>query len=86
MKYKVGDKVIPIDKTYGMPLFSSSEWNKAKAHGQEYLYVVWILRSDIYALGHNKNAHSGDVFKEEDLVPYVQLTPDAFYKELMEGV
>ena len=76
-KFKVGDKVVPVDKTVWGDLSQSGSWKKAQAKNQPFLFVnvvgyvrqggeiVPYLCSDIIK-------QSGDYFNESDLIPYVE--------------
>jgi hypothetical protein len=90
-KFKVGDKVVPISKTYKeyQGLRNSSNWNKAK-DGQGFLYVLdpikafaeYLLgqKGNPYILSTRKDSHSGDFFMESDLIPYKTKTNNKMTK------
>ena len=74
-RFKIGDKVVPIDKTvndYG-ELNDSIVWNKAKHDNQPYLYVAGFDDEE-HAYVCSKyiidDEIDGDFFNESDLIPY----------------
>lgn len=67
-KFKVGDKVIPINKTAYSPLVDSVVWRKSEEKG--FMYVVRIEREH-YVCAEEEDV-SGDFFNESDLIPYVE--------------
>jgi muramoyltetrapeptide carboxypeptidase LdcA involved in peptidoglycan recycling len=70
--YKLGDKVVPHDKSRGCNLKHSREWEKAKSNYQEFLYVTCIDDdNDIWCAYKNHDVQS-EVFIEEDLTPYIE--------------
>lgn len=74
MKYKVGDKVVPISKSVWRSLKDSAVWNKAKSQG--YMYVTEIGVNSVegtinYVCNDlNSKEEAGDYFIESDLIPY----------------
>jgi hypothetical protein len=77
-KYKIGDKVIPFQKTVGIygNLSDSIVWKTAKDNDQQFLYITRIEileeRDDVYfyVLDSEKDSKTGDYFNEEDFVPF----------------
>lgn len=68
-KFKVGDRVVPIDKTNRTKgLETSSNWMKNGGKEQGYLYVSRVA-NDYYSCSANKHG-AGDFFAEEDLISY----------------
>lgn len=80
MKYNIGDKVVPVDKTVDgwEKLENSASWGVAQDIGQDFLYVVNLnIKNPIngkivpYSCGCCKKGY-GDLFNESDLIPYVE--------------
>ncbi|MBD8028184.1 hypothetical protein H9636_16165 [Ureibacillus sp. Re31] len=73
MKFQVGDKVVPINKTvigYGS-LDRSNNWRKAKEKGQGFLFVSKFDEEvNAYVCSYKKNDEYGDYFNEIDLKNY----------------
>ena len=70
MKFKIGDKVVPISKSTGVTLMESKVWNRAKRSSSKYMYVKYLDRElDIILCG-AKGDYAGDYFLEKDLVLY----------------
>lgn len=73
MKFQVGDKVVPINKTvigYGS-LNKSNNWRKAKEKGQGFLFVSKFDEEvNAYVCSHENGAKYGDYFNETDLKNY----------------
>lgn len=68
MKYKIGDKVVPISKsTYGN-LASSTTWKNAQESDQPFLYVNEI-EDGVLTCGYKSN-FGGDFFLERDLISF----------------
>ena len=70
MKFKIGDKVVPISKSVGWSLDGSTNWDKAVESGQNYLYVKLYDEEGRITCGVYKEVNSGDYFLESDLVHY----------------
>ena len=73
-KFKVGDKVVPVSKSVGVPLSHSACWKRAQKRNQAFLYVVPVVSHDpvVYVCSEDKGDYSGDYFLESDLIPYVE--------------
>lgn len=69
MKYKIGDRVVPINKTITTSLDISNAWNKSKERG--YMYVTRV-EDDKYICWYTYPNTGGDHFRESDLIPYVE--------------
>lgn len=72
-KFEIGQKVVPISKSYGDPLDKSNAWKNAKHDNQPFLYVVNTkISMDVgeVILCSNISTGTGDYFLEKDLVPY----------------
>ena len=67
MKYKIGDKVVPIGKSVTTGLELSNAWKKGKAQG--FMYVTRV-DTDKYVCWHTLPSYEGDHFAESDLIPY----------------
>jgi len=79
-QFKVGDKVVPIDKTIRGGLSSSHSWNQAKCAGQPFLYIskvgdTWGELTVDYTCSQLSDSTLGDFFMEKDLIPYKE-TPE----------
>ena len=71
MKYKIGDKVVPFQKTVGWDFQDSIIWEEAKSKGQNYLFIKrYDENGNYYVLGDNKDDISGDYFNEDDFYLY----------------
>ncbi len=71
MKYKKGDKVVPISKSVWDSLEESFHWKEAKKINQGYLYINGFDKQEnAYECVHESNNY-GDFFLESDLIPYV---------------
>ena len=80
LRFKQGDKVVPIQKSMFGPLDKSTEWRWAKKaeRSSPFLYVVKygkkIRCSDDripdYILNHKNDLDNGDFFMECDLVSF----------------
>jgi hypothetical protein len=71
MKYKIGDKVVPFQKTVGWDFQDSIIWEEAKSKGQNYLFIKrYDENGNYYVLGDNKDEISGDYFNEDDFYLY----------------
>lgn len=68
-KYKIGDKVVPINKTAYCDLNDSVVWRRSEERG--FMYVVRIEREH-YVCAEEEEV-SGDYFNESDLIPFVEL-------------
>lgn len=78
MKFKIGDRVVPVSKSTSSigvaGLDKSVAWQKAQEMKQPFLYVVpsaHKLSSQTYACSESPNK-GGDFFLESDLIPYVE--------------
>lgn len=69
-EFKVGDKVIPHDKTIWGDLDSSIVWKRARDKGQPYLYVATVEGNRFFL--NDKNERGGDFFKLGDFTHYVE--------------
>lgn len=67
---KIGDKVVPINKTFMGPLDRSNMWRKACVKAQPFLYLVEKKKSNLWICHYNEGNEGGDYFVESDLVPY----------------
>lgn len=70
--YKIGDKIVPHDKSVGCSLGNSDEWEKAQASGQKFLYVTSIDDDRCYWCALTLNDASSEYFFEDDLTPYFE--------------
>jgi len=84
-KFKIGDKVVPIDKTRGNGLRSSAHWAMARDMNQPFLYVNSCGSEHVYACGYSKSTVSGDFFNEVDLILYEENTIDPNLPNITEG-
>ena len=73
-KFKIGDKVVPINKTRGQGLYASVNWAMAKDMNQPFLYVNGLDCENAYTCGYS--TVNGDFFNEDDLVLYEENTID----------
>jgi hypothetical protein len=74
-KFKVGDKVkIPTTNAFGIDLALSTQIEKARNQGQDYLYVRRIDFEGDYVLTDKPYGINGELFKEEDLEAYEEPT------------
>ncbi|MEY4332821.1 MAG: phage Yecey3 [Bacteroidota bacterium] len=74
MKFKIGDKVVPLSKSIGMTkLPNCLQWQTAISTGQNYLFVTNI-DGDIVTCSHakNVNVNGGNWYLQSDLIPYVE--------------
>lgn len=71
-KYKVGDKVIPINKSVYSSLDQSNMWKRAREKGQNFIYINNVA-PDVgdYRCNVELTEFNGDFFLESDLIPYV---------------
>lgn len=78
-KYKIGDKVIPIKKTFQDCLKNSVIWYRAKQQNQNFLYItrlpednikMWGKEYNCYVLDIKKDTNTGDYFNENDFILY----------------
>lgn len=70
-KFKIGDKVVPIDKTALGSLEYSTVWNRAKISNQPFIYVTALESEEgDYICDDKKGTDDGDFFNESDLIPY----------------
>lgn len=86
--FDIGDKVVPISKSIGIPLKDSCAWNWFSDTVVEYIYVNEITTATtlhrispqkypdsdeiVYMLGDKSNRNSGDFFLEKDILPYIE--------------
>lgn len=69
MKFKVGDRVVPIGKSAGDPLDKSSVWKQCFASKQSFMYVTETTLNT-YICDSCPDTKNGDYFLECDLVLY----------------
>jgi asparagine N-glycosylation enzyme membrane subunit Stt3 len=69
MKYKIGDKVVPFQKTVGISFEDSKMWEEAKQINQKYLFIIRD-EDTYYVLSNNKDDITGDYFNECDFYLY----------------
>jgi hypothetical protein len=75
--FKIGDKVVPINKSAGCPLQLSTVWANAKKNNQQFLYIVdieeyvYVVSDTLEDLRKNDREPDGDYFKESDLTLYI---------------
>ena len=71
MKFKINDKVIPKNKSYGIDLYSCQEWKKAINEDQFFLFIKsYNKKEKNYFYRKNKFDLLGNFFLEKDLVYY----------------
>lgn len=75
----IGMKVVPIDKSVGIILSDSKEWERAKTLAHKYLYITRYyedmsknLNKDVYILNHLDDSSSGDYYCVTDFIEYVE--------------
>lgn len=75
MRFKKGDKVVPISKNYYGKLGDSVVYKRAKELGQGFLYVIDYKSIEgnivVRCQSHN-DGYGGDYFLESDLIFYVE--------------
>ena len=82
MRYKIGDKVIPINKTAGA---TNCRYRNAFKRGDvKFLYVVKIEHGK-YVLNIRNDSDGGNYYEEEDILPY-QMSDEELFKMLIKGV
>lgn len=69
-KFKIGDKVVPVSKSYWGGLEESIEWEKAQEKNQQFLFVNSFDGVKILCHYKKTNISTGDFFLEKDLVLY----------------
>ena len=73
-KFKVGDKIVPVDKSYPFSgLSNSNAWRNARNYGQYFLYVSGFIQQEgktYYVCDMTIVDVGGDYFLEKELVPY----------------
>ncbi len=83
MKFKIGDKVVPLKKSHwNTNLDTSIAWKQAKANNQSYLYITVIKKNNLYLLDSNYPSIGGDYFKESDFIPYNPIP----YKRIIKNI
>jgi hypothetical protein len=83
-EFHVGDRVVPISKSFMGPLEKSVVWGSAQRKGQNFLYVRNVLRDDedwgdvlgnhpglVYECSVAYPNYGGDYFLPQDLKPYI---------------
>jgi hypothetical protein len=81
VRYKPGDKVVPVDKTVGtIGLASSVAWARAQLNNKRYLYIIhkrYMVNTKAECLCNDDvDSHTGDLFMEADLRPYPKESND----------
>ena len=75
MKFKEGDKVVPVSKSIDDLLDDCHEWKQAKLKNKNYLIIEYINEDDnTYWCINDDDYNSGiigDRFSEKDLIPYI---------------
>ena len=88
-KFHVGDKVVPINKTFSPKLYGglskSNMWKIAQEKDQNFLYVVRTCADGSYVCSDTQES-TGDYFNESDLIPYVRTTKNQRITALEEKV
>ena len=74
-KFKVGDKVVPIEKSVWGGLGESEVFSTAIKLGLPYLFVTGYDAEEGAYVCDYEQSDSGDFFTESDLVPYVSGKP-----------
>jgi len=75
-KFKIGDKVKIINKSYYKDLENSCIYNNGKKRGVWYIIDIEYIDGKmeiIYIVSENRNVDSGDYFLECDLIPFVKV-------------
>lgn len=82
MRFKIGDKVVPIRKTAMCSLENCKEWKIGEAQGFLYVKGYW---EDGYVLGAFQTSDSNSIYRFGDVVEWNE-NSDQEGKFLVEGV
>lgn len=82
MKFKIGDKVVPIKKSMVGDLIDSVVWNQAREKNQPFLYIT-TLNNGWYTCSLENVSGDGDYFKENDLMPFIEFNINDYYNRVV---
>jgi hypothetical protein len=89
MKYKVGDRVVPLKKSIGCR--TDENWKHAKEKKQPFLYVnnVFTTKNNRYNAPYyecdNVHTHYGNHYAESDLIPF-DSSENSLFELLVQGI
>jgi hypothetical protein len=90
MMFKVGDMVVPINKSIGCSLREDDYWRIAQSKKQPFLYIARVKEvhsvagGSFYHCNYAQDAKLGNHYKEKDLIPY-EINEDDLFQLLIEG-
>jgi hypothetical protein len=70
MKFKIGDKVVPISKSFGKPFEECCYWKMSKEENQNFLYICGTYKKDYICRNTNECESEGNYYSETDLMYY----------------
>jgi hypothetical protein len=89
MKFKIGDKVVPISKSFGKPFEECIFWKKAISLNQNFLYINEINCKRTYEIyytcGTIKDEMTGNFYSETDLIKYKEFKNEIVMKFQFEN-